>query len=109
MYTQVFFLKKSYINYEKEIISCAALYLSQKNEYYKKKLSDFLFVYHKNKMTGQLFKPMSDAQKNELTEQICIWECQILKVIGFKLELDMPYSYIKEFSNALNQPQEMQS
>jgi hypothetical protein len=52
---------------------------------------------------------MSDAQKNELTEQICIWECQILKVIGFKLELDMPYSYIKEFSNALNQPQEMQS
>jgi hypothetical protein len=53
MYTQVFFLKKSHINYEKEIISCAALYLSQKNEYYKKKLSDFLFVYHKNKMTGK--------------------------------------------------------
>ncbi len=72
MYTQVFFLKKSYINYEKEIISCAALYLSKKNEYYKKKLSDFLFVYHKNKMSGkcfchalkivgQLFKAMSDT------------------------------------------------
>jgi|LauGreDrversion4_2_1035121.scaffolds.fasta_scaffold467724_1 hypothetical protein len=28
MYTQVFFIKKSYMNYEKEIISCAALYLS---------------------------------------------------------------------------------
>jgi hypothetical protein len=45
LYTQAFFLQKSYFNYEKEIISCAALYLASKNEYYKKKLSDFLLVY----------------------------------------------------------------
>jgi len=53
LYTQVFFVKKCYLNYDKEIISCAALYLSSKNEYYKKKLSDFLFTYHKNKLTGK--------------------------------------------------------
>ena len=47
------FVKKCYLNYDKEIISCAALYLSSKNEYYKKKLSDFLFTYHKNKLTGK--------------------------------------------------------
>lgn len=41
------------MNYEKEIISCAALYLSSKNEYYKRKLSDFLLNYQKNKLTGK--------------------------------------------------------
>ena len=54
MYTQAFFIKKCYLNYEKEIISCAALYLASKNEYYKRKLSDFIFNYHKAKLSGKV-------------------------------------------------------
>lgn len=54
MYTQIFFLKKCYFNFEKEIISCAALYLASKNEYFKRKLGDFLMTYHKNKLSGKI-------------------------------------------------------
>jgi Gpi18-like mannosyltransferase len=50
MYTQAFFLQKCFFNYEKEIISCAALYMASKNEYFKLKLSDFLLNYHKTKL-----------------------------------------------------------
>jgi hypothetical protein len=47
-------VKKCYLNYDKEIISCAALYLSSKNEYYKRKLSDFLLNYQKIKLSCKL-------------------------------------------------------
>ncbi len=47
-------MKKCYLNYDKEIISCAALYLSSKNEYYKRKLSDFLLNYQKIKLSCKL-------------------------------------------------------
>ena len=55
MYTQAFFLKRCYFNYEKEIIGCAALYLASKNEYSKIKLSDLLLIYHKTKLQGKWY------------------------------------------------------
>jgi hypothetical protein len=57
---------------------------------------------------GQLFKPMSDTQKNELTDEICIYESLILKTIGFELEIDTPYLYLRDFMKALYPQNEMQ-
>lgn len=52
-------------------------------------------------MIGQLFKPLTDHQKNELTDEICVAECQILKTVKFELEISIPYNYLKEFFEAL--------
>jgi hypothetical protein len=51
---------------------------------------------------------MSDTQKNELTDEICICESLILKTIGFELEIDTPYLYLRDFMKALYPQNEMQ-
>ena len=48
---------------------------------------------------------MTDQQKNELTDEICTAECLLLKTIGFELELQLPYVFLKDFIEALY-PQE---
>ena len=49
---------------------------------------------------------MTDAQKNELTDEICVAECLILKTVKFALEVSVPYNYIRQFFEALY-PQEL--
>jgi Fe-S oxidoreductase len=71
MYGQAFFLKRCYLNYEKEIVSCAALYMASKNEYFKLKLSDFLLNYHKTKLAGKLLYSLKIMQLRDNFSNQC--------------------------------------
>lgn len=44
---------------------------------------------------GSLYRPASDEQKTITIEEICVAECQILKIIDFNLEVDLPSKYIE--------------
>ena len=74
LYTNWFFVVKSYVNHDKQVVACAALYLSSKLLYNKRKISDFYIGYHKLKYINKLQPPINDDDRNKVVEQICMAE-----------------------------------
>eukprot|EP00347_Sterkiella_histriomuscorum_P003972 403362233 len=106
IYNQLFFLKKSYLNYEKELYQNAALYLASKNLNHKRKISDFCLYYHKLKYLGSLYKPPQENQIKQLSEDICIAECKLLQHIDYLMEVDLPGMFIEKFTRLLYEKQD---
>lgn len=76
IYVNLFFIKNCYLNYERELICNAALYLSAKLYNQKRKISDFALNYHKlKKFEGQPPKPLLDEEKNKIIDKLCKAEC----------------------------------
>ena len=44
---------------------------------------------------------MTDQEKNDVQEEMCIAESLLLKTIDFELEMKSPYMFTKEFTECL--------
>ena len=51
--------------------------------------------------------PFKENEQKRFTEKLCAAECEILKAVDFKLDLEnaMPFDYIKRFARVLFEAQ----
>jgi len=54
-------------------------------------------------MSGKLMPPFKENEQKRFTEKLCAAECEILKVVDFKLDMELaiPFEYIKRFNRVL--------
>jgi len=50
--------------------------------------------------------PYKENEQKRFTERLCVAECEILKVVNFKLDMEsnLPFDYIRRFSKVLFSP-----
>ena len=49
---QIFYLQQSYLENERELLCCAALFVASKQLYQRNKLHDYCILYHRLKKSG---------------------------------------------------------
>ena len=54
-------------------------------------------------MSGKLMPPFKENEQKKFTEKLCAAECEILKVVDFKLDMELaiPFDYIRRFARVL--------
>ena len=102
LYMHNFFNKKMFINYDKRLVSCAALLLACKVEDIQGKIADIVRAhlskessfYDKNKViTGEEIK--------ETINKVTTLEMSLLKQLEFKVKFNLPIDYIYIYSGIL--------
>lgn len=86
---------------DKNIVATACFFLSSKIEDCPFKLIDLAIFYHRAELMRNKWpmKMPSDKQKTHIQGKICEMEGELLRQIGFDLEIDLPYRYLKQFKN----------
>lgn len=98
--TNVFFHFNSYQFHDRFIISTGALFLSCKLFDQKLKIEKLATAYHR--LTTEIYKRekgiIDDSKINEIGEEICAAESDILSTINFNMNFDNPYTIIDDIS-----------
>lgn len=101
----LFFTVRSYLDFEREIICCAALFIASKTLYQKSRIQSYFTAQRqlRYQMQHKLMPTYKDNESKKFTEKLCAAECEILKVVNFKLDLEsnLPFDYIKRFAKVL--------
>lgn len=106
--THLFFLSKTYLEYDRSLVCCSSLLISSKALYEKVKPGDLLCEYWKHSK-GKTAPPISDEQKKEILASIFKIECTILRVVDFRLEERNLYwqDYTHRFTKMLYPPEQI--
>lgn len=96
--THYFFIKNSYKNYDKRVISCASILIALKSENAKGRLCDLvrIFLIKESKIQGNNDVSLSDHQEKikSALSKIEIAEMSVLKTIKFNSKYLQPSSFI---------------
>lgn len=89
------------LRYDKCLVGTACFFLAAKLEDCPVKLIDLAVLYHKAelKRNGWPMKSPTEQQKFQIQSKICELESEILRQIGFDLEIELPYRYFKQFKD----------
>lgn len=89
------------LHYDKCLVGAACFFLAAKVEDCPIKLIDLAIFYYKAelKRNDWPMKMPSELQKFQIQSKICEMESEILRQIGFDLEIELPYKYFKQFMN----------
>lgn len=107
MYTNLFYIDKTYLEYERGLVCCAAILIASKALYEKVRINDICIQYWQCKHKGRICPPINDDAKKKIIDQIFKTECTILRVIDFKLDLDcyIPWlEYTPRYAYLLYEP-----
>ena len=105
----LFFIRRSYLNYDRHVVSTAALMLSCKLHNFKRQGKrvypiSFASTYHKiinNKQSTPQRQPLDDALKTEYLNKFFKAEFKLLKTLEFDLDIDLPTNYLDEIISKL--------
>lgn len=114
--TNYFFIKKSYFNYDKLTLACAAILLSSKTrtsstQIFDNLCSEYSIIYNKihkeDRNNQRLMECPQDI--NKIKEQIGSYELMLLKQFNYFLPDEFPFDYIHVYSSILypNNEEEM--
>ena len=89
------------LRYDKCLVGTSCFFLAAKIEDCPVKLIDLAVLYHKAelKRNNWPMKMPSEQQKFQIQSKICEMESEILRQIGFDLEIELPYKYFKLFAD----------
>lgn len=87
------------LRYDKCLVGTASFFLAAKLEDCPIKLIDLAVLYFKAelKRNNWPMKQPTEQQKFQIQSKICEMESEILRQIGFDLEIELPYKYFKQF------------
>ena len=88
-YTNLFFLRKSYLNYDRALVCCASMFIACKLLYEKMNIMLFCREYWQITHKGSICPPISEESRKQITENIFKIECDVLNTINFKLDLEL--------------------
>ncbi len=98
---QKFFRKFSIrqLKSDKCLLGTACIFLAAKLDDCPIKLVDIATLYHKHELAKNRLpaRPLSDQRKFQIENEICKLESDILREIGFDLEIELPYKYILQY------------
>ena len=98
---QLFYLEQSYVENERELLCCAALFVACKLLYQRSRVHDYCIFYYrlKHAATNKPQPPTTDEQKKEFQEKFFAMECKLLRTLDFKLDLEahVPTGYARIF------------
>ena len=113
LYMQLFYLEQSYLENEREMLCCAALFVAGKLLYQRSRVHDYCVIYFRLKHWAGSSQqasnpvpmpPITEDQKKEFQDRFFAMECKLLRTIDFKLDLEacLPNcTYIKTFARCL--------
>ena len=108
----LFFVRRSYLNYERYFVCTAALMLAGKVHNFKKQnkrvyARDYVVVanniWSRRQSTGSGQVSMDDTTKTEHLRKLFKAEYKLLKTLEFDLEIDLPVHYIREIIEKIYQ------
>ena len=87
------------LKHDKGLVGTACMFLAGKQDDFPMKLTELAASYHKAELlrVGWPMKPLTDQQKFQIQSKICELESEILRVIGFDLELELPQKYLHQY------------
>jgi hypothetical protein len=88
LYTNLFFVTRTYLEYERGLVCCAAILISSKALYEKVRINDLCVQYWQSRHKGKICPPINDEQKKRIVDQMFKAECAILRCVDFKLDFD---------------------
>jgi len=85
---------------DKCALGTACMFLAAKLEDCPMKLADLAQIYHDAELTKKNLplRALTEQRKFQIQSNICELESEILRQIGFELEIELPYKYIKMYS-----------
>lgn len=102
MYLHKFYINNLFVNYDKRLMSCAALLLACKVEDYKINVNEII----RNHLFAEttIFKDNSVITQNEIKDSIqkvCSLELKLLKVLNFKVRYNKPLDFLNYYTSLL--------
>lgn len=91
IYMQLFYFEQSYLENERELLCCAALFVASKIMYQRSRIESYCILYYKLKhsqIKGPQ-PPIQEAEKKEFQDRLFAMECNLLRVVDFKLDFEI--------------------
>jgi hypothetical protein len=107
MQTHLFFLRKSYLNFDRALVCCASIFIACKVLYEKVNINNLCIKYFQTKHKGGVCPPIGEEERKKIIDTIYRLECEILRLLDFKLDLELflPWpEYTCRFSQLLYEP-----
>ena len=103
VFTNYFFVKKCYLNYEKLTLACAAILLASKQENVQNKFNEISREYfqYNSKIFGQNETVFTSEVNQKIKIRIADYEVALLKALNFNLNIVLPFDYIYVYSSIL--------
>ena len=105
LYTNYFFVKNSFLNFDKRLISTASILIALKTENHQGRFAELVRIYlHKEAKinNNQNKQTILDPVKiQEASEKIALAEMSILKALKFNTRFTLPSEYIYIYTNLL--------
>lgn len=90
MQTNLFFLRKSYLNFDRSLVCCASIFIACKVLYEKVNVNHLCIKYWNTKNKGNgVPPPITEEERKKVIDTIYRLECEILRLIDFKLDLEL--------------------
>lgn len=107
MQTHLFFVRKSYLSFDRALVCCASIFIACKVLYEKVNINHLCIKYLQTKHKGGICPPIGEEERKKIIDTIYRLECEILRLIDFKLDLELylPWpEYTGRFSQMLYEP-----
>ena len=88
MQTNLFFLRKSYLNFDRALVCCASIFIACKVLYEKVNVNHLCIKYWQTKHKGGATPPITEDERKKVIDTIFRLECEILRLVDFKLDLE---------------------
>lgn len=103
VYVNYFFIKKSYIEYEKLVIACAAILLACKSENIQGKFDIICrrYLEFNNKIFGQCTTVLKADDIQKIKDKISLAELTLIRSLQFNITISLPNNFIYVYSAIL--------
>jgi hypothetical protein len=103
-YLNCFYVKHSFLCYDKRLMCCASLLLACKMEDKKIFINDIVRAHLNSKTSLSLFKSNNSVDQEVIKDsinQVCFCELKLLQTIGFNVKLTLPIEYVYFYTTFL--------